>query len=76
MTPLSIGTHYEHFVRHQLACGHFDTVSELMCEALRLLEERQLGSPSTALPEAVYDQSETRAIFAQVRDRLRKQAQG
>ena len=73
MTPLSLGTHYEHFIRQQLAAGHFSTVSELMCEALRLLEVQQLGEPTTALPDSIYDPNETRAVFSRVRSQLRLQ---
>lgn len=73
MRPLNIGTHYETFVRDQLAAGHFDTVSELMCEALRLLEERQTGAPTLAMPEVRFDQNETRSVFNRVRSQLRLQ---
>ncbi len=73
MRPLNLGTHYEGFIRDQLAAGHFDTVSELMCEALRLLEDRQSGSPTTALPEVHFDDGATRSVFDRVRSQLRLQ---
>jgi len=73
MRPLNLGTHYETFIRDQLAAGHFDTVSELMCEALRLLEERQSGAPTLALPEARLDDMATRSVFDRVRSQLRLQ---
>lgn len=73
MRPLNLGIHYEGFIRDQLSAGHFDTVSELMCEALRLLEERQNGAPTTALPDVRFDQNETRSVFNRVRSQLRLQ---
>ncbi|WP_443747219.1 type II toxin-antitoxin system ParD family antitoxin [Asticcacaulis solisilvae] len=73
MRPLNLGIHYESFIRDQLAAGHFDTVSQLMCEALRLLEERQTGAPTLAVPEMRYDDVETRSVFDRVRSQLRLQ---
>ena len=73
MSPLTIGAHYEDFVRRQLADGHFDTASELMREALRLLEERQLGMPTTGLPSRRFDGPATRSVFERVRSQLRLQ---
>lgn len=73
MTPLNLGTHYEGFIREQLASGHFDTVSELMREALRLLEERQTGAPTTALGSRPLDARQTRSVFESVRSQLRLQ---
>ena len=73
MRPLNLGIHYETFIRDQLAAGHFDTVSQLMCEALRLLEERQTGAPTLAVPEIRYGDVETRSVFDRVRSQLRLQ---
>lgn len=73
MITLTLGTHYEEFIRQQLAAGHFDTPSDLMREALRLMEERQPrlpGGPSSDRPLGV---RETRSIFEQVRNQLRAQ---
>jgi len=71
--PLNLGIHYEAFIRDQLAAGHFDTVSDLMREALRLLEERQTGAPTLAVPDVRYDDFETRSVFESVRSQLRLQ---
>ncbi len=71
--PLNIGTHYETFIRDQLAAGNFDTVSQLMCEALRLLEERQTGAATLMVTEARFDDMETRSVFDRVRSQLRLQ---
>lgn len=73
MRPLNLGTHYETFIRDQLAAGHFDTVSELMCEALRLLEERQSGTPTVGIEDPRFDDIATRSVFDRVRSQLRLQ---
>jgi len=74
MITLTLGTHYEEFIRRQLAAGLFDTPSDLMCEALRLMEERQPVLPAVDLPDRPLGVRETRSIFAQVRSQLRAQS--
>lgn len=71
MITLTLGTHYEEFIRQQLAAGLFDTPSDLMCEALRLMEERRPGLTAADLPDRPLGARETRSIFAQVRSQLR-----
>ncbi|MBP2157776.1 MULTISPECIES: type II toxin-antitoxin system ParD family antitoxin [Asticcacaulis] len=74
MITLTLGTHYEEFIRQQLAAGHFDTPSDLMREALRLMEERQPKLPGGPSPDRPLGVRETRSIFAQVRSQLRVQS--
>jgi len=37
----AIGTHFERFVRRQIESGRYTSASEVVREALRLLEERE-----------------------------------
>ena len=40
-TSYSLGGHYEDFVRDQLASGRYNNASEVVRDALRLMEERE-----------------------------------
>lgn len=73
MITLTLGTHYNEFIRQQLAAGHFDTPSDLMREALRLMEERHPKMPDISSSGRPFDVRETRSIFKQVRSQLRAQ---
>jgi len=46
-----LGEHYEEFIAQQLVTGSFESVSEVVREGLRLLEERQekMGQLQVAL---------------------------
>lgn len=39
-TSLSLGTHWEEFIKQEIACGRFSTASEVVRAALRELEDR------------------------------------
>ena len=41
-TSLSLGDHWESFIREQIASGRYGSASELMRDALRQLEERNV----------------------------------
>ncbi len=74
MITLTLGTHYEEFIRQQLAAGHFDTPSDLVREALRLMEECQPKMPDVSSRGRPLGVRETRSIFEQVRSQLRAQS--
>lgn len=40
-TSLSLGKHWEHFIREEVAHGRYGSASEVVRDALRLLEERK-----------------------------------
>lgn len=52
-TSISLGPHFETFVREQVASGRFETASEVIRAGLRLLEddETKLASLRAALVE-------------------------
>ncbi|MEQ1666125.1 MAG: type II toxin-antitoxin system ParD family antitoxin [Bdellovibrionales bacterium] len=37
----SIGEHFESFIRQQLSAGHYNSAEEIICDGLRLLEEKE-----------------------------------
>ena len=37
----AIGSHFEHFIQNQLKSGRYSSASEVVRDALRLLEERE-----------------------------------
>jgi putative addiction module CopG family antidote len=74
MITLTLGTHYEEFIRQQLAAGHVAPPSDLVREALRLMEERQPKMPGVSSPGRPLGVRETRSIFEQVRSQVRAQS--
>ena len=40
-TSLSLGPHWEHFIREEVSSGRYGSASEVVRDALRQLEERQ-----------------------------------
>lgn len=40
-TSLSLGDHWESFIRHEVASGRYGSASEVVRDALRTLEERK-----------------------------------
>ncbi len=72
MNPLRLGAHYEAFIRQQLDDGRFDTVSQLMREALRLLEMQVEGVAPQQETKPLSDM-DTRSVFSRVRSELRLQ---
>lgn len=53
----TLGPHYEAFVQAQLASGRYDNKSEVLRDALRLLEEREhrLAAPDAAIARGIAD---------------------
>lgn len=41
-TSLSLGEHWETFIKERVAAGRFKSASEVIRESLRLLEEREM----------------------------------
>lgn len=41
MANVRLGEHYEHFVEQLVASGRYSTVSEVMRDSLRLLEDKE-----------------------------------
>ncbi|TSE25323.1 Antitoxin ParD1 [Tepidimonas thermarum] len=54
-TTVALGSHFEAFIRQQVASGRFNNVSEVVRAALRLLEEREAEQAAKlqALREAI-----------------------
>lgn len=42
-TSLTLGSHWEAFIKEQIASGRYGSASELVRESLRLLEQREVG---------------------------------
>lgn len=40
-TSVTLSSHFEEFVQKQLATGRYETVSEVIRESLRLMEDRE-----------------------------------
>lgn len=52
-TSVTIGAHFEQFIGDQVASGHYESVSEIIREGLRLLEEKE--AKLTLLRKALED---------------------
>jgi len=54
-TTVALGSHFEEFVREQVASGRYNNVSEVIRAGLRLLEEREAEQAAKlqALREAI-----------------------
>lgn len=37
----SVGTHFENFIHQQLNAGRYNSADEIICDGLRLLEEKE-----------------------------------
>jgi len=72
----SLGTYYETFVQTQLASGRYNNASEVIRDALRLMEERErkLASLDAAVERGMADIHAGRVhdadeVFAQLKSR-------
>jgi antitoxin ParD1/3/4 len=56
-TSYTLGKHFEHFVQAQLASGRYNNASEVLRDALRLMEdrERKLAALDAAIERGVAD---------------------
>jgi antitoxin ParD1/3/4 len=69
----TLGKHYEAFVKAQLASGRYNNASEVLRDALRLMEERErkLAALDAALARSIADSEAGRVRDAEeVFDRL------
>jgi len=53
----TLGTHFETFIRNQVASGRYNNASEVVRDALRLMEdrERRIGALDAAIERGVVD---------------------
>lgn len=71
----SLGSHFDTFVQGQLSTGRYRDTSEVLCDALRLMEEREqrLHALDTSLARSRSDMQAGRYKSAgEVCDRLEK----
>lgn len=78
-TSFTLGEHFEGFVAREIATGRYTSASEVVREALRLLEERK--TKTEALRQALVDGEQsgpsrplTRKVTSEIKARARKRA--
>lgn len=78
-TSFTLGEHFDGFVARELASGRYASASEVVREALRLLEERR--AKMEAVRQALVDgersgpgRSLTRDVVSEIKARARKRA--
>ena len=72
-TSFSLGGHYEDFVKSQLSSGRYNNASEVVRDALRMMEEREkrLSALDAAIERGLADEAAGRVKPAdEVFDRL------
>ena len=76
-TSIALGKHFEVFVKDQIANGRYNSVSEVVRDALRLLEDREqdrqirLEGLRSDIDEGLKGPfSPTKAVFARVREKI------
>ena len=72
-TSYTLGRHFESFVQAQLASGRYNNASEVLRDALRLMEarERRLSALDTVIERGMADVTAGRVVDAEtVFDRL------
>jgi antitoxin ParD1/3/4 len=64
----TLGEHFEGFVQKQLASGRYNNASEVLRDALRLMEdrERELAALDAMLAEGVADADAGRVVDADI----------
>jgi len=80
-TSYTLGKHFEAFVQAQLASGRYNNTSEVLRDALRLMEdrERRLAALDTAIERGMTDLEEGHVqnagdVFAELKDRYSQMA--
>ena len=80
MATFSLGSHFEAFVREQVASGRYNNASEVVREGLRLVEEREakLARLRKDIQEGLesgetLSEDEVRAHLAEVGEALRRE---
>jgi antitoxin ParD1/3/4 len=80
-TSYTLGKHFEAFVQAQLASGRYNNASEVLRDALRLMEdrERRLAALDAAIDRGMADLKEGRVhdaggVFAELKDRYSRMA--
>ena len=58
-TSLSLGEHWEVFIKSEIASGRYGSASEVVRDALRLLEEREANSKLQSLRIALIEGEES-----------------
>ena len=78
-TSFTLGEHFESFVAREIATGRYTSASEVVREALRLLEERK--AKMEALRQALIEGEQsgpgrplTRKVMGEIKARARKRA--
>ena len=78
-TSFTLGEHFEGFVTREIASGRYTSASEVVREALRLLEERK--AKMEALRQALVEGEQsgpgrplTRDVMGEIKARARKRA--
>ncbi len=78
-TSFSLGHYFDRFVANEIASGRYATASEVVREALRLMEERK--ARLEALRQALVDGEEsgpgrplTRGVMDEIKTRARERA--
>jgi len=75
-TSLSLGDHWEVFIKNQISTGRYGSASELVRDSLRLLEQRELKIEAlrSALIDGEQSSSEGELDMADIKRKARLKA--